>query len=406
MIIQYFIDWDGIFGGAINLENIQRDLCHLTAQIKRNGCVVTTEYSRERMLVWMSKFESESRMGLALTVNQLCSPDTCLNVDEATESTSLSLDKAVESWKNYLHLAGLQVQTIKDDERCLFVSNSIERVKRGFYKRVTLDHALHENLPKVWSCFQHSAAGALSKFRKYLEAFSVALDVGKGEIRIYDPYLWNAFLPVGREFSEFKRYELKNHKAWRISLYELLNILVRNNFISKIDFITSLNDDDCQMNGFRLTEVADDLLKPHVQYREEKLEIAFHFLTRDKGRAFHDRFMSNGRYFYSIGHGFDVCEVDSSFDDQQGELDRRNVPRDRELTEFNIFYGGARWDCFAELNVFKDSRCNERGLASIYPVDYRARPFEEIKDRFDGSLEGGRIKINEKLDVSINPLTR
>ena len=88
-----------------------------------------------------------------------------------------------------------------------------------------------------------------------------------------------------------------------------------------------------------------------------------------------DRFIANQSHCFVIGHGCDVCYADAKFTS-------RAIPpwRDCVLSEFNVFYGCAKWDRPSELTVFNDGAAMYPGNGDFKAVGFDTRHLGEYFD--------------------------
>lgn len=408
MIVQYLIDWDSFLcqsSSSID-DRTCESLIRLTKVIRRNGCLVVSTYSKRMIALHINS------TGKALPNSVLCEfesigKDFGLMVDEGTRPAE-NLQSTIEAWKQYAFDAGARFK--KADPRYVLVTKNASGRKGSFYCELCPDAVLASNLALEWSRLQHFNKDNGSGFRDYLESFVATADE---YIRVYDPYLSTIFDSV---------VESGNVKAWRNSFAFLLSVFLRNNHVKCFDFVTRMTKQqrdlmNCRGEHILLFSEVVELLKRYVEKRSERTELSFHFVDGD--RSFHDRFFSNGRFCFAIGHGCDVCEIDNGFIDlvrrkREGEYIHstqwRSMPRQGEekFTDFNVFYGCSKKNAPKGHSVFKERKPHCSGEAEIYPAHCRARKFEEILHWFDFSRTADMknpIRITPNVFVSINPLT-
>lgn len=271
-----------------------------------------------------------------------------------------------------------------------------------------------------WGVMQHFGGNDESarKFERYFEAFVAS---SSDYIRIYDPYLATVLLPLVKWKDKDGRYPddwehaRARYRIWRNSLCYLSRKMLKNRHLKRIEFITSRTR-ECQRflegaqygNRLKLGEVIHDIFLPAFNLRHANIEVVFHFLNSD-GRFFHDRLVANERICFSIGHGCDICDLDSGYKELcQKEFEHEIIMPQRwglmpddcrfRLMSFNVFYGCTSRDVIA-INVFKkseptydDSRQVVPGALQSYPQGCTARQYrnaEQLREDFDlGILTG------------------
>lgn len=416
MVVQYLIDWDGVLSQVddLNRDRMAERLVRLSTQIRRNGCLIVSDYVTKRLIDFKSKYACSS-IGPVLDNFFYLSNDVGINVEGQVGKVANSFEGTVALWREYLRKAGDCFA--RGDERCLLVGNE-DRADKCF-RSVTVQKAVACEKAYCWTHLQRFRKGTteLLRFRQYLESF---VATSTGEVRVYDPYLSSIFSPV---------VNARNVKAWRNSVAYLLDVLARCQIVSRVIFVTTIQNgqlnwirDDVGRNRLRLSEVIEDLLRPIMGCRQTSFEVIFIFANEDGNRrSFHDRFMCNGRYCFSVGHGFDVCDEGMEYfelckrtvcDKDISVLQWRNRPREYVGVEFNVFYGranktGNRDDI--DFFVFRSPAAGS--WESIVPDGWHVRSCEEIKDYFDFRAELVSCSIRKEfggrdLTIRINPSVR
>ena len=417
MVVQFLIDWDGILS-SIDLSRDSRErvqLFHLAQLIQKNGCLINSQYVESRLTYWRFKGETSVEWTAALSQFDALYKDFGIKVDVGNKAGRF-ID-TIAKWKSYLDVTGVNYANCAKDERCILVSKS-EPKKRDFFKETNLTDYMQRSSNRCigWAKLQHFSPATLFDFKAYLEAFVAA---AKDYIRIYDPYLSLAFLPVcGKEDGRVK--------AWRNSLQFLMSVFLRNDKIKAYDIVTSYSKfenwfDNRPTAKLMLDEVICDILKGFVAQRKTSPLISFHFLTEGPKSDFHDRFLVNGRFCFAIGHGCDVCRVDDGFENLlKREKDGahilgnqwRHPPHldEQNLSSFNVFYGCSSKAVPCELSIFAPENIDSRGESDMYPQGCYARPFPEIKQSFVMSDNNGNNVVSvpcgqNNITVRVNPLT-
>ena len=409
MVVQYLIDWDGLFPSNMPVDSrLCERLIRLSAMIRRNGCLIKSRYSslvKARLLL----NDSELLSGVLSEFGSLYE-DFGIRVDEGGNADDLSATK--EAWERYLRSTGVSPE--KNDQRFVLISK--ESRPGSFFSQKTLDElfSTRESLAVKWARLQHFRSGRYSEFKRYFEAFSATASEC---VRIYDPYISLVFDTVERS---------ENRKAWRNSFSYFLDVLLRNRNINKIDVITSVEIKQLKeltSNGRLLLfdEVVDDLIRRYSSRDGNHVAVSFHFVS--SGRSFHDRFVSNGRFCFAIGHGCDICEVDDSFMQllrqmRQGvpilRMQWRNMPvdQDRRFSDFNVFYGCSKNDVpreIGEIGVFEKDVVDIRGKAKMYPANCSAKKLSDIADKFrwgryaNGEQVQNPVAVVNDVAVNVNP---
>ena len=380
MIIQYYIDWASIDRWAAQLDGsvIGSYLERLAGIVRRNGCLVKTQYVYESLKRMRSQIQNPQLQGVLSDFDNLYSSgETCHVLDLAAAEFSPARDdrSTLRIWKEYLSSAGFNLRI--DDPRCIKVCDNSRSARGGFYIQKTLVDLFREKrlLHDQWFRVQNFGDGvARSDFLNYVRAF---IALAKGFIRIYDPYLLSALLPLE---------ESGRIKSWRNSLAFWYDLVRNNRGVRRIEFITCLTG-DCREHlnprdpsvparRLRISELLSDVFLRTFGQRSGDLEISLHIVSRPRysdnyAGSFHDRFLSNGRGCFAIGHGIDVLKPgkvrtswrsgeylgtdfeqnwnsweDKSETGSRGEADEawrlvRKIPPQEEtaLSNFNVFFG-------------------------------------------------------------------
>ena len=406
MVIQYLIDWENLIPDTSGncSERLCVQLLRLMAAVRRNGVLVNSNYVEQ---VISRRYSIDNNRLIDRVLDEVISVyrDFGERVD-SIENPANNLNETIELWGLYLTATGVSISS--GDVRFVVVG-AAGGIDGDFYCCNSLEDALEIGDP--WTRLLHFPRGRHLNFRKYIEAFFAA---AVENVRIYDPYLSSAFKSVERA---------RCVKAWRNSLYYILRVILRNNHIKIIDVITTDH-----IETYRVNEIIADIIRPCSASRDEGniAELAFHFV--DSRRSFHDRFLSNGRFCFAIGHGCDVCEVDDAYQEieeraRKGEhifgMQWRNMPHQgtEVFSDFNVFYGCSRNNVPNGVPVFMERRVDEQGESIIYPSECRARRLEDIRTRIDnnGNVVNRFVGIpenpqnpvfsNNRVAVSINPLT-
>ncbi len=398
MVVQILINWDDILSSIdMSHDTIEcGQFTQLAQLIKQNGCLIKSHYTEFSLAKWYTKGKLSHRWKLVLDVfiNNLYH-DFGLKVDHGQNATSF--DDTVKWWNCYLQTTGIKFA--HGDGRCVILSKT-EKEDGVFFKSDTLSRYTNdaENQSWKWSRLQHfsNSNKDVARFKAYMESFTAT---AKDFIRIYDPYLSSAFMPIRGKHADTIR-------AWHNSFQFLMSVLLSNNNIQTYDIITSftrdINDylhERPTVNKLLIQQVVRDYF---VTNRKTPAKISFHFLTSPKGSEFHDRFLVNGRFCFAIGHGCDVCRGDYDF---QAEHTR--------LSSFNVFYGCSSKSYPSGLSVFCQKNDNSEGNPMMFPLGCSARPFNTIMSFFEMDATGNSVTKNEilvpcgqnDLTIRVNPLT-
>ena len=395
MIIQYYIDWDSVRSTteADERSAIGQELLHLASVIRRNGCVIRTPYVLSGLVRWMTTDTRQIGVLLQSVLREFSSLYQNALYSRDLEKGAVAVDdmQTLRVWKEDLALSGFDL----DGEKWRCVKISGESGSDGdFYCRRALGELLAQEHPlyERWRSLQSFNHGTRRDFEAYVRAFSAT---ARESIRIYDPYLMDVVRPL-KTTSPLIFYP--RVKAWRNSLAYWIDMLVDNNSLQRIEFITCMTDgcDECRKDGLKLRvfEVLRDIVKFPFNRRRRSLELRFHVVERDRVSSFHDRFISNGRGCFAIGHGMDICAVDDSFMQEKrrgpaaDEMVLRNnpSPTSRRLEEFNVFFGCLKADR-PGFFVFGDDAGSGacKSSRSMYPQDSFARNYreEDLREKFD-----------------------
>lgn len=406
MIIQYLIDWENLIpdeGGNCS-ERLCEQLLHLMCAVRRNGVLVNSTYV-ERLILQRKSADNSRLIDRVLDEVIASYRDFGERVD-TVDDPAANLNETINRWQEYLMATGVEFG--RRDFRCVVVG-AAGHLDCGFYCCKSLEEALE--IGGHWARLLHFNRGPVLDFRKYIEAFSASAE---NHVRIYDPYLSSAFKSVERASSV---------KAWRNSLYFLLGIVLKNNHITMLDIITTDN-----ISSYFFSEVVEDIITPLSRSRHDQniADLSFHFVNSE--RSFHDRFLSNGRFCFAIGHGCDVCEADRDYQNLEKQARAgeqiwirqwRNMPRlgTEELSGFNVYYGCSKNNVPRGVPVFMERNANEQGESIIYPSGCWARRLEdirtgvgdngEVQNRFLGIPGNQRnpVVANDRIRVFVNPLT-
>ena len=251
MVVQYLIDWDGLFPSSTDPSNIPVDsrlcerLIRLSAMIRRNGCLIKSRYS-SLAKARLSLSDNVLLCGVLSEFNSLYK-DFGIRVDDGQNADDLV--KTTEAWDQYLLSTG--VSRGKNDQRFVLISS--ESRPGRFFSQQTLDElsSNSESLAVKWTRLQHFEAGKYSEFKRYFESFSAT---ASKYMRIYDPYISSMFDSVDPEDHidpnrKGENQRAKTRKAWRNSFAYFVDVLLRNNNIEKIDIVTTSMKVNRKENG-------------------------------------------------------------------------------------------------------------------------------------------------------------
>ena len=395
MIIQYYIDWESVRSSTETEEklSVAQKLLHLASIVRRNGCVIRTPHVLTGLTRWVTTDSRQIGVQLQSVLLVFASLYQHALYSRGLEGGADATDDllTLQAWKEDLAQSGFDLGGEK--RRCVKISG--ERGTDGdFYCRRTMDELLAEEHPlrERWLSLQNFNQETRRDFEAYVRAFSAtALET----IRIYDPYLMEVVRPLKTTSPLVFHHRVK---AWRNSLAYWIDMLVDNNSLKRVEFITCMTDgcSQCRRDGLKLKlfEVVRDVVKLPFNRRRRSLELRFHIVETKRTFSFHDRFVSNGRGCFAIGHGMDVCAVDDRFmvvkrsGVAADEMVLRNNPSPtaRRLEEFNVFFGCLKADrpgffVFGE-DVGPEA---DRSSRSMYPQDCFARNYgeEHVREKFD-----------------------
>lgn len=401
MVVQFLINWDDILS-SIDVSHNTREqgqllgqFRHLAQLIKQNGCLIDSHYVESSLVRLKSKENMIVDWKMALTDFYRLYKDFGLKVD--VENKAGTFEDTITSWKLYLGTTGITFGA--KDGRCVLLAQK-GKGEGEFYKVTTLSEYINKEcgLSVNWSALQHFSATQMLDFTVYLESFSAT---AKEIIRVYDPYLSDAFLPLSVADDDSAR-----RRAWRNSLKLLMSVFLKNDNIHKYDIVTLLTKRvkkylkaSPTVNQLLVTDVVCGFLGGAVAKRKTPAKISFHFLDKDTGCDFHDRFLVNGRFCFAIGHGCDVCCEET--DTKTGQP---------KLTSFNVFYGCSSKMCPCGLPVFSRDNTDCDGRSDMYPSGCYARSFKTIKAFFKMPNNNGTNEFSvpcgqSVLTCRVNPLT-
>lgn len=393
MVVQFLIDWDDILSSIdLSKDTLECALfAHLARLIQKNGCLINSHYTESTLVKWLNQKKLSVGWNGVLSSYYDLYHDCGLRVD--SEHIANSILETITQWKTYLDASGIDFSANAEDGRCILLS------KAGggggvFYANISLHKYIdnEDNLSSRWCRLQHfSETGVgVKDFLAYLEAFAAT---AKEYIRIYDPYLSLAFLPLNGPYA-------KDAILWRNSFQFLMSLFFKNSHVETFDIVTSVHPEKITkylhgalpgVNRLRIQEVLSNFLVRNVTRRSRPANIALHFLEKNSGDDFHDRFLVNGRFCFAIGHGCDIC---CGYKNSKPQL----------TSSFNVFYGCSSKDVPSGLSVF--SHKPDKYPLDIYPQGSSARPFGNIKEWFDmgGNNETISVKIgNNASTVLVNP---
>ena len=397
MVVQILIDWDGIFK-SVDMSpdsrksgKVIRHLYLLALLIQQNGCLINSHYIETvlKNLLDRDNGKWDDRKSI-IKIFQDLYRNYSIKVDQG--QNALTLQDTISWWSFYISTTGVKFS--RGDKRCILLSNSEDNDER-FFKRVNLSSFVNNdnnvNLCSSWSKLQHFSKKDFERFNACLESFAAT---AKDYIRIYDPYLSEAFLP-------FRGNRPGKIKDWQNSFKFLMSVLLQNSNVKTIDIVTSSGKANSYDNKLEIKEVINHLLPDIVKKRKSSVNISLHFVESSLERDFHDRFLVNGRFCFAIGHGCDVCHGDS------------NSPNGHpQLMHFNVFYGCSSVMAPDELSgFFTEFNNNDKPkISRIYPCGYYAPSFEDknIRNLFSmgATNTGNEIVIHcgqNDLTVRVNP---
>ena len=341
MIIQYFIDWDTIeFDSAAAEELLFTKLRQFMAIIRLNGLLVKTRAIEKALNDFKDRCNSSKNdvNSINNVENEIQRwEDLYKNRSISVEEKSETLDGAIKAWEENLYAFDDNLKDVDGakfiESRCLITTKDMDV---NFCKTYTLKNFLERMLPPMnrdksviqfqWMKMQSFSNDFRKEFNQYLLSFSSAT---MNEITIYDPYLYKALLPFENEESQ----------KWRISLFYLLEAFALNPRIKTIYLITRGDRSDFNKEMGALEEFKD-FFAPILNRRKEELKVKCLFWYQKEGDKnekliFHDRFIANERYCFSIGHGCDICIThDQSLKYKIKMKEQREI-----LSRFNVFFG-------------------------------------------------------------------